>query len=75
MARPAAEWKLGTCIECKNAIMSDQSLVQAPEGMLHFVCFVQAQPDPKKPGYFPPFDDLGNRRTIKNAVDCGWSYD
>lgn len=29
--------------------------------------------DPKEPDYFPPFDDLGNKRTIMNAADAGWS--
>lgn len=29
--------------------------------------------DPHASHYFPPYDDLGNRRTIKNAVDAGWS--
>jgi spore maturation protein CgeD len=27
----------------------------------------------KAPHYYPPYDDQGNKRTIKNAVDCGWS--
>lgn len=27
----------------------------------------------KPKGYYPPYDDLGNKRTITNAVDCGWS--
>ncbi len=29
--------------------------------------------DPHAPHFFSPFDDLGNARTINNAVDCGWS--
>lgn len=27
----------------------------------------------KQPHYYPPYDDLGNKRTINNAVDAGWS--
>jgi len=27
----------------------------------------------KAPHYYPPYDDQGNKRTVKNAVDCGWS--
>ena len=27
----------------------------------------------KQPNYYPPYDDQGNKRTIKNAADCGWS--
>jgi glycosyltransferase involved in cell wall biosynthesis len=29
--------------------------------------------DPHAPHFYPPYDDLGNKRTINNAVDAGWS--
>lgn len=29
--------------------------------------------DPHAPHYFAPYDDQGNKRTINNAVDAGWS--
>lgn len=67
------EWSYGDCIQCGKVVMSDESRVQTDQGIMHFDCFRTSQPKPNESGYFPPYDDLGNKRTIKNAVDCGWS--
>lgn len=59
------------CTICHQPI--EEAKIETSDGPQHFRCFCDRQPQPEDLGYFPPYDDLGNRRTIKNAVDPGWS--
>ena len=60
------------CRICREQICINSDLIMI-DGICSKCLGKPQDSDPYAPHYFPPFDDSGNKRTIDNAVDCGWS--